>query len=854
MGKVLFDMSGRGRGRNGRGRGRGGRSGRGRGHNYTGASKASKKGLSDALGSYVFDYGQKNSADQMRTSWEKLVQYVGTTYGQDISNELTNKAAVTIPEPVHSATIMARHQQRETVIQAGRASLRSARLAKQTALEAAVAAATDANAPVELAMLQTEIAMAVVEANEPIPIVLTDAEKTQLSNEWRTYRERNASLVKHRGQTFSLILGQCTQLLQDKMKQDTDWTAVSTSYNPLRLIALIEKTVLAQTEDQYPFATVYDQELALYNFRQESLSNPQWYERFNTKVDVANAIGVTRQHKVLLNYVAKELHSKDFDNCTDAEKEKVQEDSEERYLSYVFMRQSGSQHAKLKVDLQNDFTVGEDRYPKNRQQTLHLLDKYSKTAVVPKQTLTEGASFAQGSGNGGGRGGGGDGTKKPFDKEWWKNKECYNCGNKGHPANACPENEKEKEKGKGKGKADDDKSVATTASVKKLEKELKAMKKSFKTVHTQLQDLREDESDISDSDTESATSHFQFEHDAFQFAQVEAEFEPRIAKLFKQMHGTKKKQTHGTKTKLDLREVILLDSQSTLDLFCNESLVGEPFKSSSRMRLQSNGGNMLVSRKAKMPGYHAKVWFSKRAITNIIALQNLIKQYHVTYDSNDLSFVVHRESENKPDMEFIMHESGLHYYDPRKRKEFIFINTVSGNKEGFTKRQIKGAEAARALFATLSYPPMKDFKWVIRSNQIKDCPVTVEDVEVATKIWGKNIAALKGKTTRRKPMPVARDYVKVPTELLKLHKKITRRSWDVIPMPDTVIARVNTYPRWACPGSKRKMQSYASRSSVRQNSQAHDDSSRVECRQVIELLPAKRRRVGDPQPEDYYVW
>ena len=83
-----------------------------------------------------------------------------------------------------------------------------------------------------------------------------------------------------------MILGQCTQLLQDKMKQDTEWNVVSTSYEPLTFYRLIEKTVLGQTEDQYPFATVYNQELGFYAFRQENLSNPQCYERFNTKVDV----------------------------------------------------------------------------------------------------------------------------------------------------------------------------------------------------------------------------------------------------------------------------------------------------------------------------------------------------------------------------------------------------------------------------------------------------------------------------------------------------------------------------------------------------------------------------------------
>jgi hypothetical protein len=61
---------------------------------------------------------------------------------------------------------------------------------------------------------------------------------------------------------------------------------------------------------------------------------------------------------------------------------------------------------------------------------------------------------------------------------------------------------------------------------------------------------------------------------------------------------------------------------------------------------------------------------------------------------------------------------------------------------------------------------------VIHSTQIKDCPVTVQYIDVAQKIWGKNIAALKGKTIRSKSIPVARDYAKVPMELMKLHNEV----------------------------------------------------------------------------------
>jgi hypothetical protein len=83
--------------------------------------------------------------------------------------------------------------------------------------------------------LDDEIGEGNYKQNNEVPIEMPDSEKTQYSNDWRTYRERNALLTKHRGQAFSLILGWFTQLLQDRMKQDTDWNAASTSYDPLDL-------------------------------------------------------------------------------------------------------------------------------------------------------------------------------------------------------------------------------------------------------------------------------------------------------------------------------------------------------------------------------------------------------------------------------------------------------------------------------------------------------------------------------------------------------------------------------------------------------------------------------------------
>jgi hypothetical protein len=145
------------------------------------------------------------------------------------------------------------------MIRNGQMNIQRARKAQETILEEAVQGGLDMESPMNLALLQNEISQGEFSANIKVPIVLNDSQKTQFSNQWRTYRERNANLIKHRGQSFSLIQGQCTQLLQDKIKQDTDWAVVSTSHDPLTLYRLIEQAILAQTEDQYPFATVFDQ-------------------------------------------------------------------------------------------------------------------------------------------------------------------------------------------------------------------------------------------------------------------------------------------------------------------------------------------------------------------------------------------------------------------------------------------------------------------------------------------------------------------------------------------------------------------------------------------------------------------
>ena len=57
-------------------------------------------------------------------------------------------------------------------------------------------------------------------------------------------------------------------------------------------------------------------------------------------------------------------------------------------------------------------------------------------------------------------------------------------------------------------------------------------------------------------------------------------------------------------------------------------------------------------------------------------------------------------------------------------------------------------------------------------NVIKNCPVMTEDVNIAERIFGKDVSSLKGKSTRRKPKPVRADLIEIPKELIEKHKDI----------------------------------------------------------------------------------
>jgi hypothetical protein len=107
---------------------------------------------------------------------------------------------------------------------------------------------------------------------------------------------------------------------------------------------------------------------------------------------------------------------------------------------------------------------------------------------------------------------------------------------------------------------------------------------------------------------------------------------------------------------------ILLDNQSTVNVFSNKLLLKNIRTTNRVMNILCNAGVSQTNMIGDLPGYGGEVWYNPKGIANILSLSNVKKHHRVTYDSNaEKSFIVHKKVGNQ--RRFKQSNKGLFYLD-----------------------------------------------------------------------------------------------------------------------------------------------------------------------------------------------
>ena len=243
----------------------------------------------------------------------------------------------------------------------------------------------------------------------------------------------------------------------------------------------------------------------------------------------------------------------------------------------------------------------------------------------------------------------------------------------------------------------------------------------------------------------------------------------------------------GLQNESHMEDTIILDSGSGIDLFCNADWLQDIHLKDVPIIIGTNAGSLNIDQEGTLASY-GKVPFSENAVTNIMSLALLSDKYTITMNTAvDNAIYVHTPQKV---VRFGRDSTNVYSHTPTKlgsckpiapakpRDEDdtapSFVQSVEENKLFYTPKEVTRAKRARDLLAALGTPSIADLKAAIAMNAIANLPVTTADVNLAEKIFGKDIGTLKGKTTRSKPLPQVKDSIELPPEIGE-----SRDSWEL---------------------------------------------------------------------------
>ena len=547
-----------------------------------------------------------------------------------------------------------------------------------------------------------------------------DQEAIQIwKEELREKRTQSLQIEESKKRAYALVMGQCSPDLVSKIRGASTYASVNASQDVIELLRLIrgyccdfgagQQSTWALEQAKHKVSTYY---------QRHDTSNTDYIQFFQALVGVVETYGGAYGNEpglINAHLIGQGVAPDQVDNATANQLAKAKADCREAYLACMLLRGADSiRYGPLKTELANDMTKGQDNYPKTMVEASRLLNDYkvATRAQRARDDPGEGMAFVQDRG-GGRRGGSGARASAARDPD---DPNCWHCGKPGHQMRRCPDLAVEGVDNFNIDKADDAHALFSAEGG-----EIGA------------------ETDTSSESQECA------------FAQRGRAKPTGVRGLLNPSH-------------------LYIDTCASYASTPYRSLLNDVHEVSRGLVGHSNCGSTTMNEVGNL-GKIEGMWLNEGGIANIVPLEVISKIWWITYDSaggmNAGHFVIHTDQGN---IKVQKNSKGMPFIDLDSVEGEValeFIQTVRGNMDGFTRREIDEARAAREAQGMMGHPTDRDFLGMVRANMITNCPVTVSAAQNANDIFGPDLAGVRGRTVRRPPEAVRTDYVQLPRYILE---------------------------------------------------------------------------------------
>ena len=219
----------------------------------------------------------------------------------------------------------------------------------------------------------------------PTPLSATEEKKKTswfiYTEEYKRYMDKKENLDAGKKKLYSLVWGQCTQMMKNELETCTNYRTMHEQEDPIALIKNIKGVTHNFKDQKYSTGSMWHAYKQLYSIIQkEDEDIKDYYDRFKNQVEVIENNGgelgtekeLLQQDNIFKNL--SESEKRDDDNINEAKAR-----TREKFLAYGILagcdkRRFGS----LTEDLENNYTLGDNKYPITMQKSYEYIMNYKK--------------------------------------------------------------------------------------------------------------------------------------------------------------------------------------------------------------------------------------------------------------------------------------------------------------------------------------------------------------------------------------------------------------------------------------------------------------------------------------------